>query len=347
MKNTDERSRELGLQLFDVREERKTRMVMRDGFSVCETYRDADAARMKIRQLVAEGADINTQCRGSGDTPLMSAIEHRDIEFAGWILEENADPNVQDQLGDTVLMKVVNHGQVSHEEEEFFDSLLRTKVNLDLRNNAGLTVLGRAMVFRKEIFVKRLLDAGADPNVPDKDDGTPLMVAVDVGSLDGIRWLLEAGAEVNARDRDGGTALLLAAGVGLRLDIAQRLFREAGVDPKAIMDPARRKQVDGAALLAAGKVVAGRMPAERHRYMVEVFSLLLDAGAYVDAQDKDGYTALMAAAMKGHLEAVQILREKGANMNVRDKEGRTALVHATEGNHPKVVEYLRQAGAGE
>ena len=39
---------------------------------------------------------------------------------------------------------------------------------------------------------------------------------------------------------------------------------------------------------------------------------LLEAGAEVDARDKEGKTALMRATEKGHADIVQLLKQAGA-----------------------------------
>jgi ankyrin repeat protein len=39
---------------------------------------------------------------------------------------------------------------------------------------------------------------------------------------------------------------------------------------------------------------------------------LLAAGADVNAKDRDGWTALMFAAVKGHTDIVRVLRQAGA-----------------------------------
>ena len=56
----------------------------------------------------------------------------------------------------------------------------------------------------------------------------------------------------------------------------------------------------------------------------EMARLLLEKGAAVDAQRKDGATALMLACLGGHVEAARLLLEKGADRTLGDKDGDTA-----------------------
>ena len=60
-------------------------------------------------------------------------------------------------------------------------------------------------------FMKRLLDKGADPNVKNKQGGTPLMWAAVYGHQDAARLLLSRGADAALKDNDGITAAEWAA----------------------------------------------------------------------------------------------------------------------------------------
>jgi len=53
--------------------------------------------------------------------------------------------------------------------------------------------------------------------------------------------------------------------------------------------------------------------------------VLLKAGADVNANDENGYTALMWATIQGFPEFVEVLLENGVEVNVRSKDGRTAM----------------------
>jgi ankyrin repeat protein len=53
---------------------------------------------------------------------------------------------------------------------------------------------------------------------------------------------------------------------------------------------------------------------------------LLENGAFVDAAEEDGTTALIAAACKGHTEVCRLLFEKGASVEAAGRmEGRPSL----------------------
>jgi serine/threonine-protein phosphatase 6 regulatory ankyrin repeat subunit B len=73
----------------------------------------------------------------------------------------------------------------------------------------------------------------------------------------------------------------------------------------------------------------------------------LEEGADVNAQTKEGYTALMMASVMGHTEIAKLLIEEGADVNAQTKDGWTALMRASSEGKIEVAELLRKAGAKE
>ncbi len=77
----------------------------------------------------------------------------------------------------------------------------------------------------------------------------------------------------------------------------------------------------------------------------EVARLLIDAGAYVNAQTNEGFTALIYASEKGFPEVARLLVEVEADVNVQNDDGSTALMYALAYEHTEVVMLLIQKGA--
>ena len=81
---------------------------------------------------------------------------------------------------------------------------------------------------------------------------------------------------------------------------------------------------------------------------VEVMKALVEAGANAAIADDDGWTALHAASLGGHLACVQyLLSVPGvvAAIDAADEDGWTAVRFAARGGHVEVVKALVEAGA--
>ena len=73
--------------------------------------------------------------------------------------------------------------------------------------------------------------------------------------------------------------------------------------------------------------------------------LLLEAKTNVNAENKDGDTALYWGARSGHEAVVRLLLESKANVNAKGVDGHTALHVAAFGGHKAVVQLLLEAKA--
>jgi ankyrin repeat protein len=69
------------------------------------------------------------------------------------------------------------------------------------------------------------------------------------------------------------------------------------------------------------------------------------SGANLDALDRYGQSAVMLAALGGHLEAVEALIAAGTNLNITAKFGLSATMLAVVNGHCSVARALATAGA--
>ena len=66
---------------------------------------------------------------------------------------------------------------------------------------------------------------------------------------------------------------------------------------------------------------------------IDIEKILIEAGADVNKQDRDGQTALYRAAWNGHNDIAKILIEAGADVSKQDNDGLTALSKAPWNGH--------------
>ena len=179
----------------------------------------------------------------------------------------------------------------------------------------------------------------------DENGSTPLMLAAFAGQEASACMLLSHGAGVNAlRQCDGSTALILAC-ASHRRGSQEGLVR-ALLDAGANAGVSRR--FDGLdAITAAAEM--GRL---------EVLCMLIGRGVLQSqveglAEEEEGQvsgfpkTPLMAAAQRGHLQAVRALCSAGVVVNARQSGSlKTALHLAAERGHCEVVRELVGAWGG-
>lgn len=101
-----------------------------------------------------------------GRTALITAIENRDVDWSGYLLQQGADPNMALKDGDTPLMVASRLGM-----QEVVDWLLGMGARVNDSNRSGETALIIAVQQRQVPVVRSLLEAGADPDKTDSVAG--------------------------------------------------------------------------------------------------------------------------------------------------------------------------------
>jgi ankyrin repeat protein len=222
-----------------------------------------------------------------------------------------------------------------------------------------------------------LLRHGADPNLPDPDGVTPLILALMNIHWDMGKALIEAGADVNQWDFFGRTPLYAAVDMntlpkGRHVDlpalddttglavISLLLSRGANPNPQLkLRVPWRQIPYDRYTepLLNIGATPLLRAA---HGGDVPVVRLLLAKGALADLPNFNGDTPLMAAVGKGWinaptrgafytedqaLEIYDLLRAAGADVNARTHFNETPLHSAALRGWNRIIRKLAADGA--
>jgi ankyrin repeat protein len=236
-------------------------------------------------------------------TPLMFAAREDDIDSARLLIKAGADVNAiggdgKDALGlalfngsyEVASLLIDSHANVNQGDAQRFTPLFWA---VDRRNMETAPNFPWMVTTDPLPLIKKLLDAGADPNVVINStprahmrEGSPrivfataLMRAAFSGDIELVKLLLAHGANPHIMSSDKETPLMAACGTGFINGYNKQ-----------------------------------RTPTER----LEVVKLLIELGEEVNAADSYGITPLMVAANLGDIAIVQYLVDKGADLAAHD-----------------------------
>lgn len=237
-------------------------------------------------------------------------------------------------------------------------------VDVNAPLESGDLPLHVALENRDVIEVKRLLAAGADPNLMSKkdtfgfsDSALEIALAKGKGEMDSIQALLAAGAKVGREEVMAAVtsrypqylrAMLDAGGEVPRIEPNQRETpiwnRLSGYGP----DDEGEDTVACAELLTE-RGISPHDPAYAHTPLHSaarwgngaLVRYLLEHGFSANVANEDARTPLMGC--NEHVTIAKMLLEAGADVNAQDKEGRTPLMQ--EMMREDVVQMLLNAGA--
>ncbi len=202
---------------------------------------------------------------------------------------------------------------------ETVEVLLERGASVNAKEQNNMSPLGAAISAKQVEMARRLLDAGARPDMPVGGRGEPPSFLAD---LDGLTLLAERGANLEARSLNGATLLHMLAG---RTD---RLVELAFVLDKVplVSDTDHTGQTP---LHIAART--GTLEAARH---------LIEAGAPLEIAAHDGFTPYLRALESGRLEMTDLLVSAGARRDARTHGGWSALHIAAERGEAELVRTL-------
>jgi ankyrin repeat protein len=317
-----------------------------------------------VKALLARGATVESKDDRRGQTALMWAAAEGHAKVAEMLIEVGADLHYRLPSGFTPLLFAIREGRT-----DVVRTLLKAgadvnetvPVDAGRRRGyggrlppAGASALLMAVANAHFELAAQLLDAGADPNAnltgytvlhaitavrkPGVGDNDPAPEGSgSLSSLDLVKKLVKHGANVNARmtkranltntrlNENGATPFLLASQTA---DAElMRTLAALGADPLL-------PNADNSTPLIVAAGLATRSPGEdagTESEVLEAVQVALDLGNDINAIDKNGETAMHAAAYKNLPKVVKFLASKGARIDVwnrPDKFGWTPLAIA-------------------
>jgi ankyrin repeat protein len=237
------------------------------------------------RVLVKAGADMNA-LDPHDMTAMVMALINGHYDFAAFLIDQGADPNLADDTGRTPLYAAVDDHSMPESNlpaPREVDNRLTSMDVIQALLAHGAKVNAQ---LKKQTPYRTKVDRGADTLLT--TGSTPLLRAAKAGDAEAMQVLLGKGADAKLFTKSGITPLMAAAGLGTKEE-----------------DTTGRKKTEAEAIAA--------------------IKLCLDAGADVNSVDNQGDTALHGAAQKGFDEVVEFLADHGAKLDIKDKKGRTPL----------------------
>jgi hypothetical protein len=183
---------------------------------------DNDTGR--IKQLIAQGVDVNEKDGNEGISALHLAVREGKTKIVEMLLNAGARVNLRDRSRRTPMMMIADHyyGGDSEEEGEpspaveMFRLLIGHGAKVDLHDSEGFTALMYAARGGEPELLRLLISHRANINNQAKDGRTALMEAAYNDALENVKILLEAGADVNLKDVEGENAISLAYNEDIR-----------------------------------------------------------------------------------------------------------------------------------
>ena len=294
--------------------------------------------------IINQGVDINLH-DNLGGTALRYAVRNGHIECCKQLLDAGADINHVDIAGLSILCCAIAVGNldvfelliergalltgkntdatplitaVQRANANIVQRLIELKVDLN-ENRSGETALRAACFCGSIEVVTALLEAGANPNIPDLRGFNSLVYAAVSGSIELLTLILKYGAKVRSKGHFGYLALREATKGGQLGAMELLLLANA---PTAV--PRNSYQLWGSISPLISCVLNSKSFSSTDLQIYAV-DLLLRYGASWSEVDADGYDALMSAAEFGHPLVTRRLLMAGASIGQTNAKGLNAL----------------------
>ena len=291
---------------------------------------------------------------------LLEACLKRSGEYQGTSIFEI------DNRGSTAVYRAASFGNLTCVQAIGEEARRQDKVGklVNKSTNIGRTPIYIASYYGNVEVVQYLIQNNAtiDSATNEKDvahGSTALIAACQEGKLEILRLLVNAGGDVRRQKQDGSDCVYMAARFN-RIEVLQEVLPQ---HPSLV----ERRLFQGQTILHAaslnGNVEAVKyileqggmvtlnekddeiqgtpLMAAAYDKHLEVVKILLDAGAKVNEENKNGDTALTLAAYYGCLPCVKELARNNADIQHIGWQGNTALQLAEAQGHTKIVDYLK------
>ena len=287
-----------------------------------------------LRFLISNGADANLY-DNKQQTPLFYA---KSEEIIKTLVKNGADPNLSNNTqrtplfyakSENIIKALIDHrANIHHKDEEGYslitlailfykpqDAKTIENVKTLIRNGADVNtqptftflkpLIHTATEYNDIELLQFLISNGADTNLVDNNQKTPLFLAIRNKFEEGIKILIDNGSNVNLKDANGDTPLIVAIDTDSRFI---RILISSGADVNL-----RNNSLETPLHLAA------------LRGNIEVVKLLIEIGGQINAMTSSMESPLQFAAKSNQFKVVKLLLEYGATLNAKNVTNMTSM----------------------
>src|SRR5690606_33144413 len=155
-----------------------------------------------------------------GETPLFFAVINKQKQTILHLLDNGANPQINDFQGNSLLHILAKTGQ-----QDVTEKLIGLGLDVNALNKDGLPPLLIATRNKFLPIVKLLIQNGADVDFTDKMGNSALSIAVENNVIPMVNLLLDNGASVNLSNDSNESPLLIAVRLVNRI-VAEKLIEQ-------------------------------------------------------------------------------------------------------------------------
>lgn len=317
-----------------------------------------------ITQLVSRDAaqmNVRNKARSGGFTPFERAMKNGPQWAAKLLADNQPDTDVFGNEDDWSPLRQAMTFVSPQQKAEIVWLLVRKGTNLRQTDPHSWHPLIAASRDGSEDVVLLLLTHGAPTDVKDDKGDTPLHAAIVYGYTRVAHLLIDYGANVQHTNQDGSTPLIEAVRrqrhtiAWMLLENKARLDSPDSNGSTALHHAILNRDTSMVWLLATRNANALIRNNEGYSALdlaafkgdASVLWILLDRINQLkdNKLQREGSTALLHAAKRGHQSVVQVLLSNGIEIDAIDSQGLTALAHALICKRWDMVQFLLRQGA--
>lgn len=261
---------------------------------------------------------------------------NNDLAIAKLLIQYGADPNIQNEKGDTALISAAKANKI-----EIVKLLIKKGATVNILNNKGENALLNACKAAVFEGIEKLPGQIAI-NKTDLKEVLKFVHDIIVKNKKIIHLLLENHADPNVQADTNALSIL----VQNKDSISNYLRPIFKMLAKHIKDKNKKNLLTTLLTIFMPKVkFANKASATIENIkseIDEIINLLFRYGVNPNLQDIDGTTALTCAVMLEDYKIIEILLKNGAKPNIKDVDEKTALMYAYEKKNAAILKLFKK-----